>query len=80
MKKGVWSLKWMGTLPCLWAIFTMGKNFCDFLFASLDEEDPWKWGLLLKKKICSCRSKFFPFRVYPFEKGDLSKNNWVASP
>ena len=24
---------------------------------------PFQWGQLLKDRICSCRSKFFPFRV-----------------
>ena len=59
-------------LPCLhddssifygeWVhtIFTKGNNkFSDFLFASLVDEAPNR-GLLLKGRICSNRSKFFP--------------------
>ena len=34
------------------AIFTKGNNFCDFLFAFLDDEALQKWGLLLKERIC----------------------------
>ena len=39
----------------------MGNNFLIFLFASP------KWGLLLKERICSWKSKFFPLRVDPIE-------------
>ena len=35
------------------ALFTKGNNFCDFLFASLDNEDLPKLGLLLKVRIYS---------------------------
>ena len=38
---------------CFSAIFTKGDNFCDFLFATLDNEAPLKWGLLLEERICS---------------------------
>ena len=27
------------------AIFIRRNNFCDFLFASLDNNTPWGWGL-----------------------------------
>ena len=45
-----------------------GNDFCDFLFASLDDKALSKAGLLLKVGICSYRSKFFPLRVDPIEK------------
>ena len=34
------------------------KNFCDFPFVSLNEEDFSKWALLLKERICSLGGKF----------------------
>ena len=37
--------------------FYKGRNFCDFLFASLDDLTP-KMGLLLKKRICILGSIF----------------------
>ena len=37
-----------------------GDNFRNFLFANLADENFPKWGLLLKKRICSDGSKFFP--------------------
>ena len=43
--------------------FTKGNNFCNFLFASLDDEALPKMDLLLKERICSYWSKFFPLKV-----------------
>ena len=40
----------MATLPYFSAIFTLGHNFCDLLFASLDIADLPNWGLLLKNE------------------------------
>ena len=40
-----------------------GSNSVIFIFASLKLLNR---GVLLKKRICSCRSKFFPLRVDPF--------------
>ena len=62
------------------SIFTKGNNLSDFLFASQDEETIQKQGQLLKERICSCRSKFFPLRADPFEKGDKNQSVAVASP
>ena len=45
--------------------FYKGDNFCGFLFSSLEGEALLKWGLLIKERICSSRSKFFPLRVDP---------------
>ena len=43
------------------------NNFYDFLYApSLKDEAFCKGGLLLKERICSRRSKFFPLRVDAF--------------
>ena len=41
--------------------FTKRNNFCDFLFASFADIAIPKWGLLLEERICSERSKSFPF-------------------
>ena len=35
--------------------------------------NPFKWGLLLKERICSCRSKFLSIKVDPIENGDKTK-------
>ena len=70
----------MGTLSCFSAIFTTGGNFCDFLFASLEEGALSNSGLLLKKRICSMMSKFFSFRVDSNSKGRQNENGRVASP
>ena len=45
------------------AVVTKGNNFCDLLIASLGDNALPTWGLLLKERICSLRSKFFPFRT-----------------
>ena len=46
-------------------LVTKGNKFSNFIFASMDDEKLRKWGLLLKGRICSCGSKFFPLRVDP---------------
>ena len=52
------SLKVTGTSPCFfYIIFTKGDNFCDFLFASLDDSYSIMWST--KEKNCSWGSKFF---------------------
>ena len=43
---------------------TLVRETTHFSFASLLNE-----GQLLKESICSCRSKFFPFRVDPISEG-----------
>ena len=47
-----------------------GNNSSIFIFASL-----LNGGQLLKKRICSCRSKFFPSRVDPFWMGYFSQES-----
>ena len=42
------------------------------LFASLDNLTPPKWSLLLKERICSSMSKFFPLKADSFEEQILS--------
>ena len=69
----------MGTLTFS-ANFIKGDNFSDFLFALLAEEAHPQRGLLLKERICSSRSKFFPLRVDPIQKGGKHENGRVASP
>ena len=54
----------MGT-PCFSRIFTKGNNFCDPLFAFRKNKALPIRGLLLKERICFCRSKFFPLRADP---------------
>ena len=39
----------------------------------------YQWGQLLKERICSWRSKFFPLRVDPTEKGSKNENGRVAA-
>ena len=56
------------------------KNFCDFLFAYVEDVVFPKWGLLLKERICSSWSKFFSVRVDPTEMGGKNENDRVASP
>ena len=67
----------MATLPCFSAIFQR-EHFYDFLFASLDSIALPKWGLLLKKGICSLKSKFFSLRVDPTENSGKNENGKVA--
>ena len=52
----------MATLVhCIWIQF-QGKQLCLFVFAFL-----LSGGQLLKERICSCRSKFFPLTVDPIK-------------
>ena len=37
----------------MFVIFTKGNNFCDFVFASLDDEAHLNRGQLLTERICS---------------------------
>ena len=60
----------MGPLACLPPFCTKRNNFCDFQFASLVTLARQE-GLLIKERICSCRSKFSPLRVDPVEKDPL---------
>ena len=60
--------------------FTKGNNCSNFLFASLSEVALPNWGLLLKERTCSWKSKFFPLRVDHIEKGGKIENGRVASP
>ena len=60
----------MGPLAFLPPFCTKGNNFCDCQIASLVTLARQK-GLLIKEKICSCRSKFSPLRVDPVEKDPL---------
>ena len=46
-------------------IFTKEGIICHFLFPSLENETLQKYDLLLKERICSLRSKFFPSRADP---------------
>ena len=55
--------------PCFSTIFTKGDNFYNFLVASLESLALQKWNLLLKERICSYGSKFFPLSVDSTEKG-----------
>ena len=61
--------RWMDTSLSFSTIFTKGRNFYDYLFAFLSNKTFPKRGRLLKKRIFSKRSKFFPFRVDPRSEG-----------
>ena len=54
------NFKVYGIPPTFSAMFSKGDNFRGFLFAYLEDEVFPIWGLLLKERICSDRSKFFP--------------------
>ena len=60
--------------------FYRGEQLTDLEFASPWEETPQKLGLHLKEGICSYRSKFFPLRVDPIERGGRKDNGRVATP
>ena len=69
------------SFQCLWRFdLQKGPKFSDFLFSSLADVSISKWGLHLKLRICSYRSKFFPLRVDPIENGGKNENGRVASP
>ena len=84
---GIW-LFLMSFLKCVYgysfhvfsAIFTKGNNFGDFLFSTLGNKIFPQWDLILKLRICSSRSKFFPLRVDPLQKEGKNENERVASP
>ena len=59
-------LRCMGTPACFSAMWSKRSNFCYFLFASLYDEIFQEMNQLLKERICSYRSKFFPLRVEPY--------------
>ena len=59
--------------------FYQRNDLDDFLFSSLNGKALPKWGLLLKERICSSRSKFFPLRVDPSEKAGKDEKGNVAS-
>ena len=69
----------MGT-PLFSRHFYVGNSYCDFLFAFLDSVALLKWGLLLKQRICSCRSKFFALRVDPIDKEGKDESDRLTSP
>ena len=50
------TLRCMVTAPFFSANFTNGDNFCDFMFAYLDDRVPLKLDLLLKERIYIKRS------------------------
>ena len=52
----------------VFSIFSKGNKFCNFLFATVGDIALPKWGQLLKERICSFKSKFFPLRFGPGEK------------
>ena len=53
---------------------------CDFLCSSMNDEALPKRDLLLKERICSSRSKFFPLRIDPIEKRCIEINGRVGFP
>ena len=61
-------------------LFQTGYNFCEFLFATLNEITFLKWGLLLKERTCSNRSKFSPLIVKPNTDTCIKVKNMVKKP
>ena len=55
-------------------------NFFDFFVASQHEETLPKWSQLIKKRICSLGSKFFPLRVDSIEKVGQNVKERDVSP
>ena len=62
---------YMGAHPCVSAILQREK--IKTFFASLDNTALPKWGLLLKERICSRRSKSFLQELAPIETGGNSE-------
>ena len=63
-----------GFMPMFSTIFTKGNNFCDLRFLSMDDGTLPEWDLVLKERICSKGSDFFPLTV-DTEKGDKNEND-----
>ena len=62
------------------AVFTNGNDIRDFPFTVLLSEEAFPiWGLLLKKRICSYWSKFFPSRINSTDMEGKTENVSVAS-
>ena len=49
--------------------FSKGHNFCNFLFAFKQANIVLKMDLIYKEKKVPRGSKFFPYRLDPFQKG-----------
>ena len=64
----------LGYTGIFFCFFFKGDNFSDFQFTSLDDED-LKCDLLLKERICSKGSKFFPLRADPAQE-EQQKLKW----
>ena len=58
-------LRRVGEPQCSSTIFPKRNNFCDFAFAFVADQAFQNWDLLLKERICSWLSKFFPLRLDP---------------
>ena len=62
------------------AVFTKGVHFCDFIFASLEEEILSKGGPLLKERICSYESEILSFNnINPIVKEGKNQTGRAAS-
>ena len=64
----------MDITPNFFCHFSKDYNFSYFSFASLGNETLSKISLLLKERICSWRSKFFPLRVDSNRKKEAKLN------
>ena len=60
--------------------FSKGKNFCDFLCASLDDKTFHKMEATIKGKNLLLGSKFFPIREVSTEIGDIFFSERAAIP
>ena len=70
----------MGKQPCFSAMFSKGDHFRDSQFAYLEDEVFPKWGLFLKKRICSDGANSFLYEMTPIYMGGNNENDEVASP
>ena len=73
------SVKVYGYISIISAMFSKGDDFRDFLIAYLEKDFFPKWGVFLKKRKFSDRSKLFSVWYIP-KLYDNNENDRVASP
>ena len=61
-------LRCVGTPPSFSAILTRGITFMNYCLLPWAKKTPFNKGLLIKERICSFRSKFFPLKVAPMKR------------
>ena len=71
-------LRCVGTPPSFSAILIRGITFMNYCLLPWAKKTSFNKGLLIKERICSFRSKFFPLRVAPM-KGEKKKMKELLS-